>query len=140
MKVTEKYINADGNIRFMNKVTGEYVDLLLDKEKNLYKISINGSTHIIKSMHQIDKAIRIAKNFLDKNNFYAHIENYLKKTLNVTDVERLQDRPNKHRSHCCNSLGIGTFRSKYITLDGYNIFYIQCSYCNTVIYYINNYK
>ncbi|MDM9943989.1 hypothetical protein [Clostridioides difficile] len=140
MKVTEKYINANGNIRFMNNVTGEYVDLLLNKEKNLYKISIPGSTQMIKSMQPIDKAIRIAKNFLDKNSFYSHIENYLKKVLNVTDIERLSDRPNNHWRHCCNSLEIGTFKPKYITLDGYNISYIQCSYCNTVIYYINNYK
>ncbi|HFL3653860.1 TPA: hypothetical protein ACG3P3_001584 [Clostridioides difficile] len=137
--MTEKHISENGNIRFINKITGEYVDLLLNRKKNLYTIIIPGHTQMIKSMQPINRAIRIAKNFLDRNSLYANIENYFKKILNVTNIERLSDKP-KHWRHCCNSLGIGIFNPKYVTLDGYNISYIQCSYCNTVIYYINNYK
>ncbi|MFL8710844.1 hypothetical protein Q3304_08760 [Clostridioides sp. GD02377] len=137
--MTEKYINASGNIRFLNKSNGEYVDLLLNKEKNLYKIIIPGHTQMIESMQPINRAIRIAKNFLDRNTRYVNIENYFKKVLNVKNIERLSDKP-KHWRHCCNNSGIGIFNPEYLTLDGYSISYIKCFYCNTIIYYINSYK
>lgn len=131
----KEYTYNTGNIRIINETTGEYVDLILNKNNKLY--TVYTPEHILDS--QVYKALgnKIARNYLirsfpSKNNF----ELYFRKVFNASRVERLSNKPKNWR-HCCNKIGITIFNPTYININGTNILYIYCFHCKSVLYYVD---